>query len=215
MSRPRTSSKASPRRRPAARRARAKLFVVSAPSGAGKTTLCKRLLGDGIRLADSVSMTTRAPRPGERDGVDYHFVTPARFRAVARSGGFLEYEENFGNSYGTPRAFIDESLAQGVPVLLSIDVKGAMKVRAAYRRTAVLIFIMPPSIAALKERLCKRMADSDDAIATRLALAKKEMACRSHYDHVVVNDNLEHAYRKLKKIIVNELKEPISCTRSV
>ena len=191
-----------------------KLFIISAPSGAGKTTLCKRLLADGIRLADCVSMTTRAPRPGERDGVDYHFVTKARFRGMIARRAFLEYEENFGNFYGTPRAFVDRHLEQGEPVLLSIDVKGAMKVRRAYRRDAVLIFIMPPSIAALKKRLIGRMSDSHASIAKRLDLAKREMSYRSRYDHVVVNDNLEHAYRKLKKIVVRELKECVPCKTS-
>ena len=189
----------------------AKLFVVSAPSGAGKTTLCKRLLAEGIRLADSVSMTTRKPRPGEKDGTDYHFVSRSQFRAMIKRGGFLEYEENFGNFYGTPRRFVDDNLARGVSVLLSIDVKGAMKVRKAYRNKAVLVFIMPPSIAALKERLHGRMSDSHESIQSRLALAKKEMSYRGQYDHVVVNDNLEHAYRKLKKVIANELKEPKRC----
>ena len=159
-------------------------------------------------------MTTRAPRAGEKDGVDYHFVSRRRFREMAERGGFLEYEENFGNCYGTPRKFIDDNVAGGTSVLLSIDVKGAMKVRRAYGADAVLVFIMPPSIRALKKRLHGRMSDSRASIETRLKLAKKEMAYRSRYDHVVVNDNLEHAYRKLKKVIMNELKERQSCSTS-
>lgn len=221
-SRSRVRSKRSGNRRRTSNKARtpaaARVFVVSAPSGAGKTTLCQRLLREfGPRggLADSVSMTTRAPRPGEKRGVDYRFVSRRQFEAVIRRRGFLEYEENFGNFYGTPRRFVDDSLARGVSVLLSIDVKGAMKVRRAYRKRAVLIFIMPPSVRALKERLTGRMSDSRESIERRLKLAKREMSYRKRYDHVVVNDDLDRAYRRLKKIIVNGSKEPYPCnTRS-
>ncbi len=193
----------------------AKVFVVSAPSGAGKTTLCNRLLAGGVGLADSVSVTTRAPRRGERDGVDYHFITRRRFREMARRGAFLEHEENFGNCYGTPRRFVDDALAAGTSVLLSIDVKGAMKVRRAYQRRAVLIFIMPPSVRALAKRLRGRRSDSRASIEQRLKIARREMSYRKRYDHVVVNDDLDRAYRRLSRIIVNESKEPSRCrTRS-
>ncbi|MCM8761131.1 MAG: guanylate kinase, partial [Candidatus Omnitrophica bacterium] len=111
---------------------RAKLFVISAPSGTGKTTLCNKLLRDGLGLVNSVSMTTRKPRPGEKEGVDYYFVTRKRFEDMISKKGFLEYEENFGNLYGTPRDFVEKNLKKGRNVLLSIDVKGAMKVRRAY-----------------------------------------------------------------------------------
>lgn len=184
-----------------------KLFVVSAPSGAGKTTLCKRLLGEGLPLADSVSMTTRPPRPGERNGVDYNFVSKARFLKMARAGSFLEYEENFGNFYGTPRKFVEDNFKKGLSVLLSIDVKGAMKVRRSYRGKAVLIFILPPSVGVLKKRLLGRMSDSRESIAKRLAFAKKELGYKNRYDHTVVNDKLDRACRKLKKIIVSELEK--------
>lgn len=182
----------------------AKIFVISAPSGAGKTTLCKRLLDEGLRLADSISMTTRPPRPGERNGVDYKFTTRGRFLEMVRKGGFLEYEENFGFLYGTPKKFVDENLACGESVLLSIDVKGAMKVRRAYGKNAVLIFILPPSVKALKRRLVGRMSDSQDSIMTRLAVARKEMSYKTKYDYTIVNDKLDRAYRKLKEIVKTE-----------
>lgn len=190
---------------PSRKRNPARIFVVSAPSGAGKTTLCKRLLDEGLPLADSVSMTTRPPRPGERNGFDYHFVSRARFLKMVKTGDFLEYEENFGNFYGTPKKFVDDNLKRGTSVLLSIDVKGAMKIRRAYRKKAVLIFILPPSVAILKKRLLGRMSDSRESIAKRLAFARRELGYKDRYDHTVVNDKLDRAYRKLKKIVVSEL----------
>lgn len=182
------------------------IFVVSAPSGCGKTTLCNRLLADGLGLANSVSMTTRKRRPGEKNGVDYRFVTEKRFRQIARKRGFLEYEENFGHLYGTPRRFIEDRLKRSLPVLLSIDVKGAMKVRKAYPRASVLIFLLPPSIAALGKRLKSRSTDSPGVIRRRLGLAKKELSYKSRYDHRIVNDNLEKAYRRLKLVVAAELQ---------
>lgn len=184
---------------------KAKLFIVSAPSGSGKTTLCKKLLASGLGVVDSVSMTTRLPRPGETDGGDYIFVTDAQFRRKIRSGGFLEYEENFGHLYGTPKAFIEKNLRKGTSVLLNIDVKGAMKVRRAYPADSVLIFILPPSIKELKRRLHLRKSDSVKVIAGRLAVAKKEMSYHRRYDYRIVNDRILKAYEKLKTIIEKEI----------
>ena len=192
----------------ARRGAAAKVFVVSAPSGTGKTTLCNRLLEDGLGLADSVSMTTRRPRPGEREGADYRFVTRSRFEKMMRDGGFLEHEENFGNLYGTPRKFVEDNLKKGRSVLLSIDVKGAMKVRRAFRQRSVLIFLLPPSITELKKRLSARRSDSAEAMERRLALARQELSCKDRYDYRIVNDRLNAAYKRLKKIIEHELEEP-------
>ncbi len=183
----------------------AKLFVVSAPSGCGKTTLCNRLLKDGLDLAGSVSMTTRAPRPGEKNGVDYLFVTGKKFRSMIQNGGFLEYEENFGNLYGTPKKFIEDNFKKGKSVLLSIDVKGAMKVRRAFPAQSVLIFLIPPSITALKKRLQSRRSDAPEVIARRLGFAKKELAYKQRYDYRIVNDDLERAYRRLKKIVAGQM----------
>lgn len=185
------------------------LFVISAPSGCGKTTLCKKLLKSGMGLVPSISTTTRAPRADERNGVDYHFVSEKKFHAIAQKNGFLEYEGNFGNLYGTPRKYIEEQLEKGRPVLLSIDVKGAMKVKRAYPKESVLLFIVPPSIAVLKKRLKGRKSDGQDAIKKRLSLAKKELAYKDKYDYRVINDELDHAYRKLKKIIISKIKENV------
>jgi guanylate kinase len=181
-----------------------KVFVISAPSGCGKTTLCKKLLGDKLKLTHSVSVTTRPPRRGEKAKTDYFFVSPAEFIGMIDRKEFLEYEENFGHLYGTPKKFIEALLDKGKNVLLSIDVKGAMNVRKLYPQESVLIFILPPSIDALKKRLEDRSADSAPAILNRLKLAKKEMACKSKYDYTVVNDSLDAAYKKLKDIIITE-----------
>ncbi|MBN1525966.1 MAG: guanylate kinase [Candidatus Omnitrophica bacterium] len=183
-----------------------KLFVVSAPSGCGKTTLCNKLLGDGLGLANSISITTRKPRPFENSNSDYRFVTRGRFLGMAKRGEFLEYEENFGNLYGTPKKFVEKNLAGRVPVLLSIDVKGAMKVRRAYPKDSVLIFILPPSIRTLKTRLHLRKSDGPEEVKRRLALAKKEIAYKDRYDYRIVNDRLDDAYRTLKKIVLKELE---------
>jgi guanylate kinase len=184
----------------------AKLFVISAPSGSGKTTLCNKLLKDDLGLERSVSMTTREPRPGEKDGRDYHFVSKRYFRSAIKKNGFLEYEENFGHLYGTPKKFIEERLKKGASVLLSIDVKGAMKVQRQYPGNNVLIFILPPSLSALKKRLKLRRSEDKSAISKRLKLARKEIAYKTKYDFTVTNDRLDTAYKRLKKIILSELK---------
>jgi guanylate kinase len=152
-------------------------------------------------------MTTRAPRPGERRGADYRFVSRSRFLEMVKKNAFLEYEENFGNLYGTPAKFVKTSLAKGRPVLLSIDVKGAMKIRRYYPENSVLIFILPPSIRTLKTRLNLRKSDLPEAVNRRLALAKKEMAYSRRYDYRIINDKLDDAYRTLKKIVLKELED--------
>ncbi len=182
-----------------------KIIIISAPSGCGKTTLCKKLASDRIGLVHSVSMTTRPPRVGEKEGVDYRFVSKERFLRLADGGGFLEYERNFGYYYGTPKSYVEKNLKAGRSVLLSIDVKGAMKIRRAYPCKSVLIFILPPSVRALKNRLCLRKSDGLEAICARLSLAKKEMSYKGRYDYRVVNDRLDSAYIKLKKIILKEM----------
>lgn len=188
-------------------RSSAKVFIVSAPSGCGKTTLCDRLLDDRFALANSVSMTTRPPRQGEKNGRDYIFVSKARFLRMVKNGGLLEYEENFGNLYGTPAAFVEKNLAKGVSVLLSIDVKGAMKVRRIYPDSSVLIFILPPSVKELKTRLSLRRSDTPEEVKRRLALAKKEISYAARYDYRIVNDKLDVAYRALKNTVKKELED--------
>lgn len=181
-----------------------KLFIVSAPSGCGKTTLCKKLLEDKLNLIHSVSVTTRPPRKDEIEGKDYFFVSPEEFRAMIKRKEFLEYEENFGFLYGTPKKFVEGLLKKGVFVLLSIDVKGASKVRKLFSRRSVLIFIMPPTLEALKKRLESRMTEGARSISDRLKIARNEIKHKSKYDYVVVNDSLDAAYKKLKNIIISE-----------
>lgn len=180
---------------------KARLFIISAPSGCGKTTLCKRLLADDLGLVHSVSVTTRPPRKEERPGIDYRFVSKKEFEDMIANGEFLEYEENFGHLYGTPKGPIGEALRKGRAILLSIDVKGAMKVKAAFPGESIQIFILPPSIAALKRRLQSRMTDGIQDISTRLKLAEKEISYKDMYDYRVINDSLDKAYRRLKRII--------------
>ena len=181
-----------------------KIFIISAPSGCGKTTLCKKLLDDKLKLAHSISATTRPARKSEKKGVDYFFVSPAEFVAMIDRKEFLEYEENFGHLYGTPKKKVEALLGKGKNVLLSIDVKGAMNVRKLYPEESVLIFIMPPTIDVLKKRLESRSADTAHAILNRLNIAKKEIAYKNRYDYIVVNDRLDAAYKKLKDIITSE-----------
>jgi guanylate kinase len=183
-----------------------KIFIVSAPSGCGKTTLCNKLLRDKLNLKNSISATTRPPRKGETDGKDYFFVSPEEFRAMIKRKELLEHENNFSFLYGTPKKFVLKLLERGKSVLLSIDVKGAMKVKRLYPDRSVLIFIMPPTLSELKKRLESRMTDEASSISSRLKIARREIGYKSKYDHVVVNDSLEAAYKRLKKIILSESK---------
>ena len=183
-----------------------KIFIVSAPSGCGKTTLCKKLLADKLNLKNSISATTRPPRKGETDGKDYFFVSPEEFRAMIKRKELLEHEENFGFLYGTPKKFALSLLEKGKNVLLSIDVKGAAKVGKLYPGKSVLIFIMPPTLSELKKRLESRMTDAASSISNRLKIARREIGYKGRYDYVVVNDSLEAAHRKLKEIILAESK---------
>jgi guanylate kinase len=191
-----------------ANRQTGKLFVISAPSGCGKTTLCKKLLEDRINLKHSISATTRPPRRGEIDGKDYFFVSPEEFRAMVKRDEFLEHEENFGFLYGTPKKLVKALLAKGRNVLLSIDVKGAMKVGRLYPSKSVLIFVMPPALSALKKRLESRRTDAARSISTRLKVARREIGYKHRYDYVVVNDSLDAAYKKLKQIVISEIEGP-------
>ena len=188
-------------------RSRGRLFIISAPSGAGKSTLGRLLRQRLPELAYSVSTTTRPPRPGEKDGQDYVFVDPARFRQGIAGGEWAEWAEVHGNYYGTSRAFIDAALAAGRDVLLDIDVQGAAQILERYPE-AVTIFIMPPSMEVLRQRLVGRGTDSQDVIARRLADAQAEMACRDRYRHVVVNDRLEEALEALLAILTAERGSP-------
>jgi guanylate kinase len=183
---------------------RGDLFIVSSPSGAGKTTLIRRVLQDpriGGTLHFSVSHTTRPPRAGERDGVEYHFSTEAAFRKLEAEGGFLEWATVHGNLYGTSRAEVEPRLASGVDVLLDIDVQGARQVRSSVPE-AVKVIVFPPSREVLEARLRARASDAADAVARRLSVAAKEMAEFGEYDYAIINDGLEPAVDELRSIIV-------------
>lgn len=177
-----------------------RLFIVSAPSGAGKSTLCRILLERLPGLRYSISATTRTPRKGERDGVDYRFTDVATFKAGIQTKRWAEWAEVHGNYYGTSADFIDRERAAGHDVLLDIDVQGAAQLRIAYP-DAITIFIMPPSPAVLRQRMEQRGTDPPEVIDRRLANAEKEMAQRCAYRHIIVNDRLEAAADALISIV--------------
>jgi guanylate kinase len=177
------------------------LFIVSAPSGAGKTTLVERLVDETPRLRMSRSYTSRPARPGEADGVDYNFVTRSGFEAMAASGEFLEWAEVFGNLYGTRAIDTERVLATGDDLVLVIDVQGARKVRNRGIDTTT-VFVMPPSHAVLEQRLRGRSNDAEPAIERRLQVAREEVAAFTEYDFVVVNDELVAAVDRLRGIVI-------------
>jgi guanylate kinase len=183
--------------------ARGLLFIVSAPSGAGKTTLVERLVEQLPNLRMSRSYTSRAARQGETHGVDYNFVTRDRFETMATAGEFLEWAEVFGNLYGTCAEDTERMLSGGDDVVLVIDVQGARKVRARGLQTKA-VFVMPPSFAVLEQRLRGRSKDSEAAIQRRLQVARDEVAAFTEYDFVVVNDGLAAAVDRLRGIVVAE-----------
>lgn len=179
---------------------RGDIFVVSAPSGAGKTTLIRRLLAETQGIHFSVSHTTRRARKGEAEGVDYHFVSPVRFEEMAKANEFLERAEVHGRRYGTSIAEVDGPLSRGEDVLLDVDTQGAGSIRRL-RPEAILIFILPPAAQALKDRLASRAADDDEELRSRVEAAGHEVAALEMYDYCVVNDSLERALRDLQAII--------------
>ncbi len=179
-----------------------KLFIISGPSGAGKGTICKRLIED-TKVEISVSMTTRNPRPGEVDGVSYYFTTKEEFEKEIRRGGFLEHAEVYGNYYGTPKAKVLEKLAAGIDVLLEIDIQGALHVKNAYPN-GIFIFILPPSMAELRKRITGRGSETEEAINLRLSQTLKEVSYIDKYDYCVVNGELEEAVSRVKAIVVAE-----------
>ena len=176
------------------------LFVVSAPSGAGKTTLVNAMRTRFPDLAYSVSHTTRPPRPGEVDGVDYFFIPVDEFRAGIESGLWAEWAEVHGNYYGTSARFLEETLAAGVDLLLDIDVQGACQIVRQFPR-AVTIFILPPSLEVLRQRIESRGTDSPEVIALRMENARREMEHQDCYDYRIVNDRLEEAIAALAAVI--------------
>jgi guanylate kinase len=191
---------------------RGQLFIVSAPSGAGKTTLVERLVEQMPHLCMSRSYTSREARPGETDGVDYNFVTRARFEAMIAAGDFLEWADVFGNLYGTCASDTERHLADGCDVVLVIDVQGARQVRAL-RPGATTVFVMPPSYQILEQRLRGRSKDSESAVLRRLEVAREEVASFAEYDFIVINDELTTAVDRLRGIVLAS-RCRLSCMRT-
>ncbi|MFQ5784361.1 MAG: guanylate kinase [Alphaproteobacteria bacterium] len=180
------------------------MLVLSSPSGAGKTAISRAILERDESISLSVSATTRAPRPGEVDGVDYTFVDADAFARMVAEGAFLEHATVFGNSYGTPRAPVEAALAAGRDVLFDVDWQGAQQLGAAAHDDLVSVFVLPPSTAELDRRLRARAQDPEEVVAARMARAADEMSHWAEYDYVVVNDDFEESVAKLRAILAAE-----------
>ena len=183
------------------------LIVLSAPSGAGKTTLAQQLLGSGRDITRVITCTTRAPRPGEQDGVDYYFYDHARFTKAVDAGLFLEHATVFGNSYGTLKAAVLDKLRANKDVILTIDVQGAESIRSSaardpeLKRSLVTVFLTPTSLAILEQRLKKRGGDSAEAIEKRLSMARQEIAHWTSFDYLLISTTIEEDFRRMQCII--------------
>jgi guanylate kinase len=180
------------------------LYIISSPSGAGKTTLARRLLGADRDIAMSVSVTTRAPRPGERDGVDYHFVDRDQFENMKARGDLLEWARVFDNHYGTPRALVEDTIHAGKDVLFDIDWQGAQQLNEKMPGDVVSIFVLPPSGRVLEDRLKSRAQDSAETVARRMAAAASEISHWPEYEYVIVNTGLEQSVAAAHAILVAE-----------
>ena len=185
------------------------LIIVAAPSGAGKTTLCSRLLSDFKKqITLSISTTTRAPRPGEVDGREYHFSSREAFEAKVAAGRFAEWAEVHGSLYGTSKDTLESSFAGGLSVLLDIDVQGAASLRAAYPNQTFSVFVSPPNLEILEKRLRGRGTDSEEVIQKRLRNARTELARASEFSKILINDDIERAYSELKQWLETVLRGP-------
>lgn len=180
-----------------------RLFVISGPSGAGKGTICKKLL-ESVDISISTSMTTRAPRPGEIDGKDYYFVTVDEFEEKIANGGMLEYARVFDNIYGTPKDMVIKQLERGRDVILEIDVQGGLQIKRKMPEQAVLVFVLPPDLATLRQRIIDRGTETEEVIDKRFNEAINEIKLIGEYDYYVVNDELDDAVYDLKAIIMAE-----------
>lgn len=180
------------------------MFVLSSPSGAGKTTLSRRLLAEEEGVFMSVSVTTRAPRPGEVDGKDYHFIDTARYDAMVRAGELLEHATVFDHKYGTPKQQVMDALDAGRDVLFDIDWQGTRQLANACRADLVSIFLLPPTLEELERRLRSRAQDSDAVVQKRMAKATEEISHWEEYDYVVVNENLDKAMEHIRRILYAE-----------
>jgi len=186
------------------------LILISAPSGGGKTTVCQQLLAARPDMTRAVTCTTRAPRPGERDDVDYYFLDPSDFQRRVQAGEFIEHATVFGRSYGVLRAELLDKLRRGQDVLLNVDVQGAATIRARARQepelqgALVTVFLTPPSLAVLAERLGKRAADAPEEIQKRLGIARKEIAQWNHFDYLLISTTIPEDLRRMQVIIESE-----------
>ena len=180
------------------------LFIISAPSGTGKTTILKRVISELKGVGFSVSHTTRLPRAGELEGKDYYFVKEVVFQAMQEQDSFLEYAEVHGNLYGTSKAVIDNLVKEGKDVILDIDVQGAFQVMDKVGDKGVFVFIAPPSLQDLEKRLTNRGTESESVIATRLKNAQEELKSLGQYNYLIVNDQVDQAVEVLKSIIIAE-----------
>lgn len=176
------------------------LVVVSSPSGTGKTTLCRKLLSEYSELRFSVSCTTRKPRPGERDGVDYHFIDDDTFDRMVEANDFAEWAHVHGNRYGTTATAVREALSDGRDVLFDVDYQGGRQIKAKFYTEAVLVFLLPPSLEELARRLRNRATEAPEAIERRLKKAHEELKHYGLYDYLIVNDQLERAYDQLRAV---------------
>lgn len=179
------------------------LFVVSAPSGAGKTTLCQQIVSAVPGLKHSVSYTTRRPRPGEQHGREYFFVDEPMFREMVGRGEFAEWATVYGHLYGTPNRMLTEMMDGGVDVLLDVDTQGAMQIKQRFE-DAICIYVLPPSLQALRSRLLQRAGDSPEEIDRRLKQAREEVWSYQHYDYVIRNDDVKQALKELEAVILTE-----------
>ncbi len=187
------------------------LFIISAPSGAGKTSLVRALLKLDPHIGLSVSFTTRAPRPGELDGKDYHFVSRETFLAMTKRGEFLESAEVYGNLYGTSQTWIRKEIAKGSDILLEIDWQGAAQIRRLFPES-ISIFILPPSLQALEQRLKGRGKDNDEVIAKRMAAVREDVAHIAEFDYVIINNVLNDALHELNAVV---LTARLRCTKQL
>ena len=176
-------------------------FVISAPSGAGKSTIANALRASEPQLRHSVSVTTRAPRPGEKEGVHYHFRSMEQFETMAAAGELLEWATVFGRGYGTPRAPVEEALSAGYDMVFDIDWQGHQQIRTALPDDVVSLFVLPPSLAELRRRLDNRASDHPDEIARRMAAAQDEISHWSEFDHVIVNKDLDRAIFEARSVL--------------
>ncbi len=180
------------------------MFVLSSPSGAGKTTISRELLQSDDNLIMSVSVTTRPPRPSEEDGVDYHFISDAEFSRLVAEDGLLEHADVFDHRYGTPRAAVESALAAGQDVLFDIDWQGTQQLRQKVRDDLVSVFILPPSTGELERRLRSRAQDSDDVVRGRMGKAADEMSHWAEYDYIIVNENIDESVAEARSILAAE-----------